>query len=247
MKKEIQNVFGCIEYSLADNTVTGEVVDLMCNYIMDQEVPAAALSVYPSNVEVAGMALGESPVRISAFCGAYPVGHSYLEVKLLECAMAIENGADEIEIMVDLASAIGGNYDALRAEIEAIKSEIAGEALLKVCVACELFDDQDQIYDITMAAIEAGADFIVATTAFDDAPSLPMMDAVLCAIKDYHSHTGVRVGLKFNLTTIELQKHGDDLLDLVKNVLGFEWFIPSLMRLDATNMLSYEPDEEVVN
>ncbi|MDR2937226.1 MAG: deoxyribose-phosphate aldolase, partial [Rikenellaceae bacterium] len=111
------------------------------------DVPqVAAICVYPELVEVAGLVLGESEVAIAAAAGGFPSSHSFLEVKMLECAMAEENGADEIDMVMNLGEFRDGNNEVVAGEIKTIRGELDAETRLKVIIESGLMPSLSDVY-----------------------------------------------------------------------------------------------------
>lgn len=198
----------------------------------------ASICVYPSMVESVGLELGESPVEITAVCGGFPSGLTYLEVKLLECAMAIENGAGEIDVVANIGALLSGDFDIARGEIEAIKAEVGDDALLKVILETAVLKDYNLIYRAAMIALDAGADFVKTSTGkVEQGGATRGVVAVMClAVKDFYEATGLRRGVKVSggVSTVD---DGLSYLGIVRAILGEEWCVPSLFRIGSSSLL----------
>lgn len=203
----------------------------------------AAICVYPSLVDSVGVALenyaaGQADrIAISAVCGGFPSGQTYLEVKLLECAMAVENGADEIDIPINVSSLLAGDYDQTESEIRLMREEIGTDAQLKVILETGTLADPQLIYRASMLAMQAGADFIKTSTGKAPIGATPAAAVIMClAIADYYQLTSRRVGIKFagGITT-----SAEAILyyTIVEQNLGDCWLDPSLMRIGASRLL----------
>lgn len=208
------------------------------NALLDRSLPLpATLCVYPALVESVGMELGESPIGITAVCGGFPSGLTYLEVKMLECAMAIENGADEIDVVINTGALLAGDYDVASAEIEALSHEIDGDAVLKVILETGVLNEPALIYRASMLAMNAGANFIKTSTGKVQVGATGEAVAVMClAIKEHQVATGLSCGIKISggVNTAE------DVLfymTLVEQILGPEYLTPSLMRIGSSRAL----------
>ena len=103
-----------------------------------QKYPAvpnvASICIYPSFVETVGLAVDGTPMRITSVAGGFPAAQTFLEVKALEVAMAIENGADEVDIVLNVGRMLTGEYDEAANEVEVIRSEMDRDVVLKVII-----------------------------------------------------------------------------------------------------------------
>lgn len=226
--------------SLSERDTSASIAAWVSKATSGVDLPAA-LCVYPSMIESAALALGGANVALASVCGAFPSGQSYLEVKLLEVAMAIENGADEIDMVLNVGAMMEGQTDVVEAEIRAIKEEIAGDALLKVILETGALVDDQMIYDAAMVAMNAGADFVKTSTGklFEHGASLgatPQAARVMCrAIKQYYELTGRKVGFKA-AGGIKTDDDAQIYYDIVRDELTEEWLTPSLFRLGRSSI-----------
>ena len=94
----------------------------------------ASICIYPAFVETVGLAVDGTPMRITSVGGGFPAAQTFLEVKALEVAMAVENGADEIDIVLNVGRMLTGEYDEAANEVEVIRSEMDGDIVLKVII-----------------------------------------------------------------------------------------------------------------
>lgn len=201
-----------------------------------RDMKIASICVYPSMLEAAGLALGESDIALCAVCGAFPSGQTYLEVKLLEVALAIENGADEIDVVIDLGAIMEGQYDRAKCEIEAIKEEIGDEALLKVIIESGVLLDPEMIYNASMTAIDGGADFIKTSTGKAKiGATAEAVVAICCAIGDHFNNSGVKIGVKVS-GGVSSWDEAMTYYAIVEEILGQEWLNPSLFRIGSSKL-----------
>ena len=209
----------------------------------------ATICVYPVFVDVAGLALNESEVGITSVGGGFPVSKTFLEVKMLECAMAEENGADEIDIVINLGHYLDGNYELVANEIETICHELNVDTVLKVIIESGMLSSLDDVRRASVLAMAAGADMIKTSTGINGPGASPEAVTVMCeGIKDYYEYSGKRVGMKVagGVRTAE-----DAVLyyTIVKEILGEEWLTPELFRIGASalanNLLSAIEGHEV--
>lgn len=197
----------------------------------------AAVCVYPSLIESAALALGDSGVAVASVAGAFPSGQTYIEVKLLEVAMAIENGADEIDMVIDLGAITEGRFDLAQAEVRAVAEELDGDALLKVILETAVLKDEKVIREAANAAMMGGADFIKTSTGKSAAGgATPQAARVMCrAIKEYYALTGRKVGFKA-AGGIKTDQEAEVYHNIVNEELGAEWLTPALFRLGRSSI-----------
>ncbi len=119
----------------------------------------AAICVYPNFVAVVKEKLSAKNIKIAAVAGAFPSSQTFRSIKVTECKMSVEAGADEIDIVIPVGSFLGNDFAAVADEIREIKSAI-GDRQLKVIVESGLLGSYEQIFKASMIAMDAGADFI---------------------------------------------------------------------------------------
>lgn len=195
----------------------------------------AAVCVYPSMVGVAKKALGNSGIKVASVSTAFPSGQAPFEVKKLDTLYALDNGADEIDMVVSRGRFLSGDYQFVYDEIAAIK-ELCSTARLKVIFETGELDSLDQVRKISDLAIAAGADFIKTSTGkIQPAATFPVVLTMLGAIKDHFDKTGQMIGMKpaggISSSKLALQH-----LLLVKEVLGEAWLSNEWYRFGASSL-----------
>lgn len=195
----------------------------------------AGICVYPNFVATVKKRLQVPGVRVVAVSGAFPASQSFLEVKLLETRLAVADGADEIDIVLALNAFLNGNAAAAAAEIRAQK-ELVGDRTLKVILETGVLKDPKRIYDASMLALEAGADFIKTSTGKVEIGATPEAAEAMCrAIRDYARQTGRKVGFKA-AGGISTTQQALTYVDVVRDTLGPQWLNPALMRLGVSRL-----------
>jgi deoxyribose-phosphate aldolase len=195
----------------------------------------AAVCVYPSMVGIARDALGDSPINVASVSTAFPSGQAPKEVKLTDTRFAVEQGADEIDMVISRGKFLAGDYQFVYDEISEIK-EACGDAHLKVILEVGELDTFDQVRLASDIAMQAGADFIKTSTGkVPKAASLPVTLVMLEAIRDHYYDTGRRIGMKpaGGISKSKLALH---YLAMVKEILGEEWLTPDLFRFGASSL-----------
>lgn len=237
----------CTDYTTLKETDSPRSVTLFTRHAVELAAgglpPVASLCVYPSLVDAVGVALAEVPagspaenIGITAVCGAFPSGQTYMEVKMLECAMAIENGADEIDAVINVGAMLSGDYDLAESELALLREEIDGEAALKVILETGSLADPELIYRASMLAMEAGADFIKTSTGKTPISATPAAAVVMCrAIRDFERSCSRRVGIKV-AGGIRSPQEAVLYRTIVEQELGEEWLTPALFRIGASRL-----------
>ena len=194
------------------------------------ETAIAAITVFPSFIENAGIALKNEEIAISALVGGYPVSHTYLEVKLLECAMAMENGADEIEIAMDMGEVVSLAREEAESEIALMQEEVGEDALLKVTVDNTLLTDEEDIRNVAMSVMRAGAGFLCNRRDYGSDFDIAVMSR---AVTDYFAETGRRVGVRFAVEGPDIDR-AVRYYRAAERYLPQEWFAEKLVRLEGS-------------
>lgn len=195
----------------------------------------ASVCVYPPFVENVGLAIDGTPMRITSVAGGFPSSQTFLEVKMLEVAMAIENGADEVDIVLNVGEILAGNYDEAANEVEVLREESEG-ATLKVILETGALRSPGLIYNAALLSMAAGADFIKTSTGKIDIGATPEAAVVMCqAIGEYFRKTGRRVGFKV-AGGVRTKEDAVLYYTIVKELLGEEWLTPELFRIGASSL-----------
>jgi len=195
----------------------------------------AAICVYPNFVPVVKEKLTARNVKIASVAGAFPTSQTFRSIKLSECKMAIDAGADEIDVVIPVGAFLGNDYAMVADEIREIKAVI-GDRILKVIVESGLLSDNELIFKASMIAMDAGADFIKTSTGKTNISATPETAFVMCrAVSDFYSETGIRVGFK---AAGGISKPEDAILyhQIVYHCLGKEWLNNKLFRIGASRL-----------
>ena len=214
------------------------------------EIPnVASICVYPSFVETVGLAVDGSPMRITSVAGGFPASQTFLEVKMLEVAMAVENGADEVDIVLNVGKMLTGEYDEAANEVEVLRKEAGEETVLKVIIESGALKTPDLIRKASLLSMFAGTDFVKTSTGKIDVAATPEAAVVMChAIKDYYEKTGRKVGFKA-AGGVRTAEDAALYYTIVKEILGEEWLTTELFRIGASsaanNILSAIEGKEI--
>jgi len=201
----------------------------------------AAVCVYPLMVPVAAKALAGSGIGIASVATAFPSGQAPLEIKTKDTLFAIENGATEIDMVINRGAFLSGRYQEVFDEIIAIKricSQAGSKVHLKVILETGELGSFDRVRLASDIAIEAGADFIKTSTGkITPAATLPVTLVMLHAIADHYKRTGNKIGMK-PAGGIRNAKQALHYLCMVKETLGDDWLNPELFRFGASALVN---------
>ncbi|MBQ5595921.1 MAG: deoxyribose-phosphate aldolase [Rikenellaceae bacterium] len=195
----------------------------------------ASICVYPPFVETVGLAVDGTPMRITSVSGGFPASQTFLEVKVLETAMAIENGADEIDIVINVGELLEGRLDEMASEIEVLREE-ASDVVLKVIIESGALKTPELIRKASLLSMMAGTDFVKTSTGKIDVAATPEAAVVMCeAIRDYYEKTGRKVGFKA-AGGVRTAEDAALYYTIVEQTLGKEWLTPELFRIGASSV-----------
>ncbi len=195
----------------------------------------AAVCVYPSMVKTAVNEVKGSGVKVASVSTAFPSGQAPLEVKLIDTKFAVDQGADEIDMVISRGKFLAGDYNFVFDEIAAIK-EACGKARLKVILETGELVTLDNVRRASDIAMYAGADFIKTSTGkIKPAATMQVTYTMLEAIRDFHLKTGRMVGMKpaGGISNSKLALHN---LVMVKETLGNEWLTNEWFRFGASSL-----------
>ena len=195
----------------------------------------AAICVYPTLVESVRKNLHAPDVQLAAVAAGFPSSQTFLEVKVQEIEMAVERGATEIDIVLNLGNFLSEDYSTVIQEITILK-RACGSAHLKVILETGALKSPAKIWKASIMAMQSGADFIKTSTGKLEPAATPEAAWVMCsAIKNYYEKTGKKVGFKAAggiVETADALKY----ISIVKEVLGDEWLNNKLFRIGASRL-----------
>ena len=240
--KEIKKLlFSCIDLTTLrsednDKSVMEfvEKVNKFDNDYADLE-NVASICVYPNFAEIVKDTLEVDNVGITCVAGSFPSSQTFIEVKIAEVAMAIMNGADEIDIVLPVGKFLCKDYEGISDEIGEIK-ESCKEHTLKVILETGALKTGSNIKKASILSMYSGADFIKTSTGKQQPAATPEAAYVMCtAIKEYHEKTGRKIGFK-PAGGINTVKDALTYYSIVKNILGDEWLNNKLFRLGTSRL-----------
>ncbi|WP_418190904.1 deoxyribose-phosphate aldolase [Alistipes sp.] len=195
----------------------------------------ASICIYPPFVETVGVAVDGTDMRITSVAGGFPSSQTFLEVKALEVGMAIENGADEIDIVLNVGKMLTGHYDEAASEVETIRAETDRDVVLKVIIESGALRTPELIRRASLLSMLAGADFVKTSTGKIDVAATPEAAVVMCrAIRDYFEKSGRRVGFKA-AGGVRTPEDAALYYTIVEEILGPDWLTTDLFRIGASS------------
>lgn len=195
----------------------------------------AAVCVYPNHVATAKQVLKDSHVKIASVATAFPSGNSTLNIKLEDTKLAVDSGADEVDMVISRGEFLRGNYNFVFDEIAAIK-KACGKARLKVILETGELSTLDNVRKASDIAIHAGADFIKTSTGkIQPAATMPVTLVMLEAIKDHYLKTNVMIGMK-PAGGISTAKSALQYLVMLNETLGQKWMSNEWFRFGASSL-----------
>jgi deoxyribose-phosphate aldolase len=231
----------CDLTTLEARDTAGKVIQL-CNKAMrpheTMDLPSvAAVCVYPNMVSIAKKSLAGSKVKVASVATAFPSGMSNLKFKLEETKYAVNQGADEIDMVISRGHFLAGEYNYVFDEIAAVKN-VCGEAHLKVILETGELSTLDNVRKASDLAMYAGADFIKTSTGkVQPAATLPVTCVMLEAIRDFYFKENKMIGMK-PAGGIATSKIAIQYLVLVRETLGNAWLTPDWFRFGASSLVN---------
>ena len=195
----------------------------------------AAVCVYPTMVGIAKKSLGNNDIKVASVATAFPSGMAPRKIKLEETRIAVDEGADEIDMVISRGAFLQGEYGLVFDEIAAIK-DACGDSHLKVILETGELGTLDRVRRASVLAMHAGADFIKTSTGkIQPAATLPVSLVMLQAIRDYYYETDRMVGMKpaGGISKAKLAVH---YLVMLRETLGNAWLTPEWFRFGASSL-----------
>ena len=195
----------------------------------------ATICVYPCYAKIVSQSLEVEGVEVACVSGSFPSSQALIEIKTVETALALKDGATEIDIVMSVGKFLSGDYDTVIDEISELKA-ICGEHKMKVILETGLLPSASDIKKASLLAMYAGADYIKTSTGKEKPAATPEAAYVMCqAIKEYYDRTGIQIGFKpaGGLNTVH-----DALVyyTIVKEVLGEKWLTNQWLRLGTSRL-----------
>lgn len=200
------------------------------------ELPhVAAICTYPNFVYIVSNSLEIDGVKITSVSGSFPSSQTFSEVKLVESALALKDGADEIDMVLPVGKFLSTDYETVDEEIEEIKS-YCGENKLKVILETGALQSAENIMRAGLLSMYCGADFIKTSTGKLSIGATPGAVYAMCeAIKQYNAHHNYKIGIKI-AGGVKTVQDAVNYYTIVKETLGNEWLTNDLFRIGASSL-----------
>ncbi|MBO7281610.1 MAG: deoxyribose-phosphate aldolase [Bacteroidaceae bacterium] len=234
-------LFSCIDLTTLKCTDSEESVLAFTEKVneFDERYPdienVAAICVYPNFAKIVSQSLEVEKVGIACVSGGFPSSQTFQEIKVAETALALHDGATEIDIVLSVGKFLSGDYESVCDEIQELKS-VCGEKHLKVILETGALKTSENIKKASILSIYSGADFIKTSTGKENPAATPEAAYVMCnTIKEYYAKTGTKIGFK---PAGGINSVNDALVyyTIVKEVLGEEWLTNELFRLGTSRL-----------
>ena len=234
-------LFGSIELTTLKTTDSDVSVMAFTEKVnqFDQQYPdiphVATICVYPCFAEVVKDTLEVEGVNIACVSGSFPSSQALLEVKTIETALAIKDGADEIDMVMPVGKFLQGDNEGVSDEIQEMKA-VCGDHALKVILETGDLVTASNIKKASILAMYAGADYIKTSTGKEKISATPEAAYVMCqAIKEYYDETGIQIGFK-PAGGINTVMDAITYYTIVKEVLGEKWLTNKWLRLGTSRL-----------
>ena len=195
----------------------------------------AAICVYPCFANIVSQSLEVEGVEVTCVSGSFPSSQAQIEVKTIETALALKDGATEIDIVMSIGRFLSGDYETLCDEISELKA-VCGEQKMKVILETGLLGSAENIKKAAILAMYSGADYIKTSTGKENPAATPEAAYVMCqAIKEYFEKTGIQIGFK-PAGGINMVQDALVYYTIVKEVLGEKWLTNQWFRLGTSRL-----------
>ena len=234
-------LMGSVEFTTLKTTDSEESVLKFTERVNDfdntyPDLPhVATICVYPCFASIVSQSLEVEGVEVACVSGSFPSSQACIEVKTVETALAVRDGATEIDIVMSVGKFLSGDYETVCDEISELKA-VCVEKKMKVILETGLLGSAENIKKASILAMYAGADYIKTSTGKEKPAATPEAAYVMCqAIKEYYDKTGIQIGFKpaGGLNTVH-----DAIVyyTIVKEVLGEKWLTNQYLRLGTSRL-----------
>src|SRR5574344_2217413 len=236
-----KTLFNCIDLTTLKCTDSEDSVLKFTEKVNDFEDKypdlknVASICVYPCFAQIVSQSLEVEEVGVTCVSAGFPSSQTFQEIKVAETAMALHEGATEIDIVISVGKFLNGDYEGMCDEIDELK-EVCGDKRMKVILETGALKSASNIKKASILAMYSGADFIKTSTGKQNPAATPEAAYVMCqAIKEYHKTTGRMVGFK-PAGGINTVKDALIYYTVVKEILGKEWLNNKYFRLGTSRL-----------
>lgn len=236
----IKDCIRCMDYTTLTPRDTDESVEQFVASLLAKcskvDIKPAAVCVFPNYASIVRQGLKGSGIKCAVVAAAFPASQTFFEIKRVECRMAIQTGAEEVDVVIPVGKMIEGRYDEVFQELCELRRECCN-VKLKVILETGELNDLGLIFNASIIAMHAGADFIKTSTGKVAVNATPEAVYVMAsAARQYFEKYGKRVGIKVAggvSTTVSALKYRS----IVSYILGEEWVTPKLFRIGTSKLL----------
>ena len=240
-KEALKTIYSCLDLTSLKCTDNAEGILTLTEVVnnFEEKYPdlknVAAICVYPNFANIVSQSLEAESVEVACVSGSFPSSQTFSEVKIAETALALQEGATEIDIVLSIGKLLSGDYESLCDEIQELK-DLCGDRTLKVILETGILRSAENIRKAAILSMYSGADFIKTSTGKEAVGATPEAAYIMCrTIKEYHAKTGRKIGFKAagGISTID-----DALLyyTIVEETLGKEWLDSKLFRIGTSRL-----------
>ncbi|MBQ3152879.1 MAG: deoxyribose-phosphate aldolase [Bacteroidaceae bacterium] len=240
-KEALKTIYSCLDLTSLKCTDNAESILTLTEEVnnFEEKYPdlmnVAAICVYPNFANIVSQSLEAESVEVACVSGGFPSSQTFSEVKIAETALALQEGATEIDIVLSIGKLLSGDYESLCDEIQELK-DLCGDRTLKVILETGTLRSAENIRKAAILSMYSGADFIKTSTGKEAVGATPEAAYIMCrTIKEYHAKTGRKIGFKAagGISTID-----DALLyyTIVEETLGKEWLNSKLFRIGTSRL-----------
>ena len=236
-----QFLMGSVELTTLKTTDSDESVLAFTERVnqFDEQYPnlphVATICVYPRFAKIVSETLEVDGVEVACVSGSFPSSQALIEVKTVETALAVKDGATEIDMVLSVGAFLSGDYDTVCDEIRQMK-DACGEHKMKVILETGCLKTASNIKTASLLAMYSGADYIKTSTGKEMPAATPEAAYVMCqAIKEYYEETGIQIGFK---PAGGLNSVMDALIyyTIVKEILGEKWLTNQMFRMGTSRL-----------
>jgi deoxyribose-phosphate aldolase len=235
-------LFGSIELTTLKTTDSDESVLAFTERVnqFDAQYPdlphVATICVYPCFAKIVSETLEVEGVEVACVSGSFPSSQALIEVKVAETALAVKDGATEIDIVMPVGKFLSGDYESVCDDIAELKQTCGDDVAMKVILETGCLGTASNIKKASILSMYAGGDYIKTSTGKEKVSATPEAAYVMCqAIKEYYDETGIQIGFKpaggINSVTDALTYY-----TIVKEVLGEKWLTNKWFRMGTSRL-----------
>lgn len=250
--ESLKTIFQCIDFTTLEAFDNETKINDFCSKALsfkdnDLHISVPAVCIYSPFVRQAKELLRGSGIKVATVACAFPSGQMPFELKRREVEYCVEQGADEVDMVISRGTFLAGRLDEVYEEIKSVREACAPPVRLKVILETGELKSVENIRRASEIAINAGADFIKTSTGKSPVSATPLAAIIMCdTIKEYFEATGRMVGFKpaGGMSTI------DDALTyfyIVREVLGDRWLNKDYFRVGTSRLAGKVMDELMQN